>query len=748
LPTDACCAVGRPLNITDSRASLKNSDDGEATHLDRLPPTITDNDLLALLGKVLENEPTSQSTGELRLRFFQPGFSWQALVDMAIAHDVLPPAVFALKQRSLLPPVPTTLSEEARAAHVTTRLSAAYKQHLDWQADLREQLKMVTAALNSQAVIPVLLKGSVHLTRTQPQWHEARGMRDLDILVCASDADSAYRALLSLGYQSDGDPPPLDQHLPELHLPRRVGVVEIHTEALSFSARYALTTEEVFDRAELQTFDGTKLKILSPEWHLLHGLLNHQLADRGHARRLLAIKGLWEFSRVGAEVSPEGWRAIIDHAEKREFLDVLSSWAIQANRLFELRAPSELMSLEAGRRHAEATFKHARKAYLFRQTRFVADKLHFAFAPETLALRYQLRGKAGPATLRHMGFLFRRRVQRVTGFISFRDVHEIFRLASLGLLAWTLPEAMWWPISRLLGRLNVAMHLKRTRFEMAQIASLLSGADSANEARSIDIKNWGHRYEARFQYLRSWRPGGWNPQIDVLGASNVSQALGEANGIVLWGGNFSFNDLVAKIAMRRLGLAVSGFSVPSHGFSNTRFGVRYLNRVCRDIEDRYLGERLMVEPREFAVTLQHLRDCLKANKAVYFAVGGRGRRTATAKFLGGRIIVATGPLAMAHETGAAILPVHTFRTAPGRFEVTFGPPIQFPRDSDGNVDYEDAAQAYADMLEPFVLRDPGQWCGWHLIRSWNAWGISIRNELSTPEQRPIPSRPHLHLRAQ
>jgi hypothetical protein len=36
---------------------------------------------------------------------------------------------------------------------------------------------------------------------------------------------------------------------------------------------------------------------------LLHGLLHHQLADRGHARHMLAIKGLWEFSRVGTEVS-------------------------------------------------------------------------------------------------------------------------------------------------------------------------------------------------------------------------------------------------------------------------------------------------------------------------------------------------------------------------------------------------------------------------------------------------------------
>ena len=46
-------------------------------------------------------------------------------------------------------------------------------------------------------------------------------------------------ALVLLGYQPDNDPPPIDRHLPELRLPRRAGAIEIHTEALSFSARHA-----------------------------------------------------------------------------------------------------------------------------------------------------------------------------------------------------------------------------------------------------------------------------------------------------------------------------------------------------------------------------------------------------------------------------------------------------------------------------------------------------------------------------
>ena len=266
--------------------------------MDRLPPTVTDEDLLALLGRMLETNPTVQSTSELRLQSFQHGFSWQALVDLAVAHDVLPPLIWALNQRSLLPPVPVKLAEEARAAHVTSRLSAAYGDHLRRQADLRDQLIAALAALNAEGIVPLLLKGAVHLTLPQSEWHAARAMRDIDMLVAAKQATRANAILLSLGYRADPNPPPLDRHLPELHLPTRAGTIELHTEALSFPARYALNTAEVFARAQNRSIGSVNFQVVPPEWHLLHGLLHHQLADRGHARRILSIKGLWEFARV------------------------------------------------------------------------------------------------------------------------------------------------------------------------------------------------------------------------------------------------------------------------------------------------------------------------------------------------------------------------------------------------------------------------------------------------------------------
>ena len=375
--------------------------------MDSLPPTIVGGELLALLGRALETENSLQSSQELRIHFFEPGFSWQRLVDFACAHAVLPPLVFNLKRRRLLPPLPQSIDPKLTESHVTLRLEAAYLEHLSRQGDLRDQLTKVLGALNRVGVVPMLLKGAVHLTLPQTEWHEAREMRDLDILVRSGEAQAAARTLVSLGYEADGDPPPLDRHLPEMHLPGRAGAIEIHTEALSFNARPALTTKEVWTYAERRSLDGFTFFSLRPEWHLLHGLLHHQLADRGHARRMLALKGLWEFANVAREVSPSGWEAIIAHAQERSILTALASWAVQADRLFGLRSPASLLAVAGGIKHADATFKRAYQPMALRQAFFFCDKLSFAFAPRTMAQRY---GRAsGAAVLRHIAFLWRRR---------------------------------------------------------------------------------------------------------------------------------------------------------------------------------------------------------------------------------------------------------------------------------------------------------------------------------------------------
>src|ERR1019366_818482 len=124
--------------------------------------------------------------------------------------------------------------------HVSSRLEAAYAQHLARRDELREQLAEVLAALNLRKIVPLLIKGARYLTDGCAPWCEARGMRDLDILVRPEDGWAAIEALRAIGYACGDDLSPTDHHLPEMRKPGRFFAVELHTQALGFAGRKLL----------------------------------------------------------------------------------------------------------------------------------------------------------------------------------------------------------------------------------------------------------------------------------------------------------------------------------------------------------------------------------------------------------------------------------------------------------------------------------------------------------------------------
>jgi hypothetical protein len=384
--------------------------------LELLPPTIADAESLALLGEILRLKPTLAETSALRLRLFARNFSWQALVDLADAHGVLMPCVLALKQRSLLLPLPRAgrgTSDNSQEnveddAHVTSRLEAAYAQHLARREALRSELVAAVTALNGAGIVPLVIKGARYLTADCPPWSEARGMRDIDILVPRARGADAVAALRAAGYVAAAGETPTDHHLPEMRRGEDSFTVEPHIEALGFAARKLLPTDLLWGVSVPGQLASYRLSVLPPAWHMLHAALHHQVSDRGYARHVLAIKDVWEFAQLTDGLAAADWQAIMDHMRRAGAADMLGSFLAQAEMLFAAAFPAGVMPSPAARAHARATLRRAQSPAWLRRTLFVADKLRFAFAGETLAVRYP-RSPAGPlgATARHVGFLFR-----------------------------------------------------------------------------------------------------------------------------------------------------------------------------------------------------------------------------------------------------------------------------------------------------------------------------------------------------
>ena len=173
-------------------------------------------------------------------------------------------------------------------------------------------------------------------------------------------------------------------------LPGRHGAVEVHRDALALGGRKVLSTAMVWDLSEQAPFAGVHVHVLPAPWHLVHGLLHHQVAERGHRRRILAVKGLFEFASLAPALSASEWEEIASHMGSRGQDVVLGSWLRQAEILFGLTLPAGVPVDAAARAHAEDTLAFASAPYGRRRRDFIIDQLRYAFSRETLAHRYDL----------------------------------------------------------------------------------------------------------------------------------------------------------------------------------------------------------------------------------------------------------------------------------------------------------------------------------------------------------------------
>jgi len=295
-----------------------------------------------------------------------------------------------------------------------------------------------------------------------------------------------------------------------------------------------------------------------------------------------------------------------------------------------------------------------------------------------------------------------------------RDIWELWRLFVVqGTLAWLTPPRLWPAIAARWGALDAALHPQRTRDRVARLDPMVQGQGGLPTAIDIERGVLAGQVEERFEYLRSHRPGGWEPLIRIHGAGNIEAAREAGRGLLFWGSSFAFNDLIAKIALHRLDLDVYHYTRPVHGLSDTRFGIRVLNPVRTSVECAYLGARVSGE-ENISGAMQVLKEHLAAGGAVSIKTGNRGRRRASAPFFGGRLELATGTITLARRWGAALLPTFTLRRADGSFDFIIGAALE-SQATDEEQRAVEIVQRYADQIAPLVQAEPLQWRGWRFM---------------------------------
>jgi len=294
---------------------------------------------------------------------------------------------------------------------------------------------------------------------------------------------------------------------------------------------------------------------------------------------------------------------------------------------------------------------------------------------------------------------------RMTGALQ-----ESAKLLALLPGSWLAPVEQLGPLARAIRRVKGRRN-SRTGASDIVMAHLLDGV-TPSEAAEL-FQRWRDRsLEMTLQILALQRPGRfWQPGIEVSGVTNLAAALRRGSGAILWISDFVYRPLVVPLAVRQAGFrSPVHLSRPEHGFSVTPFGIRFLNPRWVAVENRFLGERVVIEQNDASAALKTLRERLAANQIVSITVAETGRRTLDTKFLHGTLRVATGPLHLARSTGAPLLPIFAVRNEAGAYKVSIGPAL--PVDDRVDPPYSTAIRAYAAQLEPLVRKYPDQWNGW------------------------------------
>jgi lauroyl/myristoyl acyltransferase len=300
----------------------------------------------------------------------------------------------------------------------------------------------------------------------------------------------------------------------------------------------------------------------------------------------------------------------------------------------------------------------------------------------------------------------------VAKILSAQDATVLLSIPILSTIAWSVPERNWLQLCRRLGRFAIPALtddpdslLQRMRQTLGENAIVLSPETILSELAAEQIL-------ARLQLLKDYRPGGWKPVIHLVGREYIEAALQNGHGVILWVGYFVGSELVTKIALHQAGFAVHHLSRASHGFSSTRFGLRYLNRIQTAIEERYLAKRIVLSADNPTQAMLSLAYQLRQNQIVSITAHRNSKTPTQVKFLDGYMYLAPGAPLLAHQTKAALLPVLPLRDENGNLTVIVEAPLQVSSDRSDRKVMERTAQQYATVLEPYVLKFPGQWLGW------------------------------------
>ena len=280
-----------------------------------------------------------------------------------------------------------------------------------------------------------------------------------------------------------------------------------------------------------------------------------------------------------------------------------------------------------------------------------------------------------------------------------KDFWYLVRLPLLFISAWVLPERIWKRVAVGVAWFTCRLKSKTYRDRVKQFARVFGiNADDPRAKRAVFRASFVSN-EVIMQYFREYRWGRWHPKLLVSGRKNLTDALSQGSGAIVWVQNMPFSHLVAKKALAGIGYPLHHLTRPSHGLSKSRFGILVLNRLWTRIEDRFLSERITIQGESTIGAMRIILSRLTENRVVSITVGDEAVKTVEVPFFNAKMNLAIAPISLSLRHGAPLIPVFTIRSDDNSFEVIIGLPLTTKSSATAVDGISVVANEYASRLE-------------------------------------------------
>lgn len=270
------------------------------------------------------------------------GRGWESVFVSADLWRLESALVDSIAVNNLAPPVPAFTFPDGRMT-VTAALAQRRIAHRERRDVLAARLTELVQALNTEGIVPILIKGSRSIWLGSPEW---RSMRDLDLLVAGHDATRAQAIAVGLGYTTEGGPERRGSwhHRPNLYRPDLPGWLEFHNRGGVPRVEQFIGTAELVAEATEQRSPFGRALLLPPHLHVLHGLVHHHVGHGADKRGEIDLKGLYEFAAEVALLTAEEIHLLVARAGRHPRLSAMMDlWTAGSADLFGLEVRDPLI---------------------------------------------------------------------------------------------------------------------------------------------------------------------------------------------------------------------------------------------------------------------------------------------------------------------------------------------------------------------------------------------------------------------